>query len=85
MTANHLRDFVWHDVDKGVSFRMSLVRQRYHDLAVYVMGDIPDSRERGLALTHLEESLMRAIQALAVAGTVDRNTGDVVHDSWLSY
>ena len=50
---------------------METVRQRYVDLAVDLLDALPEGRSKSLALTHLEESLTRAVQALAHTGEPD--------------
>ncbi len=47
------------------------LRQRYVDLAVDILDSLPECRSKSLALTHLEESLTRAVQALALTGEPD--------------
>jgi hypothetical protein len=61
-----LRDFFYHQVSSATAQKMAALRESYYALACEVVGFLPYSRERSLALTHLEESCMRAIQCLAV-------------------
>lgn len=61
-----LRDFIYHTVNKETAQKMAKLRHAYLALALYIVTDLPECREKSLALTHLEESSMRAIQALAV-------------------
>lgn len=61
-----LRDFAYHTVEQDTAHTMAAIRGHYYALAEKVLEIIPDCRERSIALTHLEESSMRAIQALAV-------------------
>lgn len=42
------------------------LREMYKSLAHYVNNVCPDGRCKSLAITHLEEALMRSIQAIAV-------------------
>ena len=50
---------------------MREIRQRYVDLAESLIDDLPVGRSQTLAITHLEDSLMQAVQALALQGTPD--------------
>jgi len=47
---------------------MELLRKQYIILAQLVLDLCPHGRSRSLAFTHLEESLMRAIQSVALTG-----------------
>ena len=73
-----LRDFQYHQVDEITAGKMATVRAAYYRLALLLCEEVPDSRERSLALTHLEESSMRAIQCLAVLEGVAIPIGEVV-------
>lgn len=42
------------------------VRARFGVLALWLLDDVPRSRERSLALTHLQESMMFANAAIAI-------------------
>jgi hypothetical protein len=56
---------------------MSEVRLAYLTLAGAVQVWCPDNRSRSLAMTYLEDSLMRAIQSIAVldaSGLIDPRT-----------
>ena len=61
-----LKDFTYHTVPESTSNLMAIVRGEYFALGLRLLKMLPDSRERSLALTALEESSMRAIQCLAV-------------------
>lgn len=50
------------------------VRQHCRQLADYINEHVPDGREKSLAITHLEETMMWANAALA-RGTVDLRGG----------
>lgn len=63
--AQRLRDFVYHKVNEETAEKMAKVRHAYNTLADQLLSDLPECREKSLALTHLEESSMRAIQSLA--------------------
>ena len=49
--------------DEQLSFQAGL-REEIHDLAQTINSKIEDSREKSLALTHLEEALMWAGKAI---------------------
>ncbi len=68
-----LESLIYHkDISSEMSERMCEVRQLYIDLAVWIIDEVPgETRSKSLALTHLEDSLMRTIQALALTGTPD--------------
>ena len=44
----------------------SELRRRFRELAHHVNDVCPDGRLKSLAITHLEDALMRAIQSIAV-------------------
>ena len=73
-----LRDFQYHQVDMKTAQKMALIREAYYRLATLLCLELPDSRERSLVLTHLEESSMRAIQCLAVSEGTPLPIGKVV-------
>ena len=59
--------FFYHRVESViVQETMEHMRTAYKDLAGSLVRGLPDCRSKLLALTHLEDSLMRAIQALAI-------------------
>jgi len=62
---NVKRNMVNHPPDKVTQARMEAVREDYHAAAHRLNGIMGPSRERSLALTKLEESLMWAMAALA--------------------
>ena len=76
--AARLRDFQYHRVNEITAGKMAVVRAFYYRLATFLCEALPDSRERSLALTHLEESSMRAIQCLAVSEGEAIAIGEVV-------
>lgn len=76
--AHRLRDFQYHKVESATAGKMTMVRAAYYQLAVMLVEGLPDSRERSLALTALEESSMRAIQCLAVTEGEPVAIGEVV-------
>ena len=62
-----LEEFHYHKVSDDVATQMVIVRRKYHILATYLNNTLSESRSKSLALTELENSLMRAIQALAIS------------------
>lgn len=59
--------FYYHRVSPETSERMTGIRRVFIGVAEVMMIRLPESRSRELALEHLEESCMRAIQCLALA------------------
>jgi hypothetical protein len=72
-----LKDFYYYTVSGATAEKMAALREKYFLLACAV-ADLPDCRERSLALTQLEESSMRAIQCLAVAEGTPVEIGAIV-------
>jgi hypothetical protein len=67
-----LQCLIYHkDIPPRTVESMGQIRQEYVDLAETLVGELPEGRSKRLALMHLEDSLMRAIQALALQGTPD--------------
>lgn len=69
-----LNAFTSHSPSPEVQAIMTRVRESYQALAGLLDGAIPESREKSLAFTALEESAMWAIKALALTdhgGVVD--------------
>jgi hypothetical protein len=64
-----LDTFLYHQVDIQLAEKMGQLRQNYYWLAQLVTALCPSGRSQSLALTALEESAMRAIQAIAMQGT----------------
>lgn len=63
-----LKSFCYHTVSSEVQAQMAQIRAQYMELAVLIMRNGPPTRSQSLALTHLEEAQMRAIQDLALTG-----------------
>lgn len=61
-----LQPFEYHQPTYEVAQAMGVLRARFRDLARAVLAACPDSRERSLAITALEEASMRSIQSLAI-------------------
>ena len=62
-----LRSFLYHRVTTETANRMAALRAQYWALAHTVVTTLPASHERSRAVTALNESLMRAIQCIAVS------------------
>lgn len=61
------KELLYHKItDTDAIDRMSVVREAYYNLYTIVVLNTLRNRSQSIALTHLEESLMRAIQAIAV-------------------
>lgn len=69
MALERNQGFYFHSVpqDSIVVSLMKDLRKQYIQLAISVEDLCENNRERSLALTYLEDSLMRAIQSLALA------------------
>jgi hypothetical protein len=62
-----LKEFHYHKVSKETAEHMAEVRQKFYELASYLDTVLPpNQRATSICFTHLEESSMRAIQALAL-------------------
>lgn len=68
-TLNDYPGLFYHQVSPATAQRMDVVRRAYLQVAEVVLTQTPpNNRIQALALAALEESLMRAIQSLAVYG-----------------
>jgi hypothetical protein len=56
----------FHPGNADVAPLYSELRQKFMDLAHKVNNLCPDSRDKSLAIIHLEDALMRSIRAIAV-------------------
>lgn len=63
-----LKTFCYHTVPTGVQIQMAVLRAQYVTLAVQLLRNGPPTHSQSLALTHLEDALMRAIQDMALTG-----------------
>lgn len=79
--AERLRSFLYHTVPDSLMQQMSALRAQCLSLAVEVLRGQETSRVQSLALTHLEEALMRAIQGLALQGTPHLPPGFVIEET----
>lgn len=78
---DRLRPLFYHGVGPDTMNLMAALRREYVLLALTVLRGQPSSRSQSLALTHLEDALMRAIQGLALTGRPQLPLGFVVEDS----
>lgn len=77
---DRLRPLFYHGVGPDTMNTMAALRREYVLLALNVLRGQAPSRSQSLALTHLEDSLMRAIQALALTGQPQLPLGFVVEE-----
>lgn len=56
--------FDYHQVSAECRTQLALTRRCFKDLRDFVMETVPNCRERSLAITALQDALMRAIQAV---------------------
>lgn len=59
------RRFTYHAPQEGQPARYELIRDYAHGLASLINHQCPESREKSLAVTHLEEAVMWANAAIA--------------------
>ena len=57
--------FTYHKPKDDQPARYEEIRKRAHGLAISLLEACPDSRERSLALTHLEDAVMWANASIA--------------------
>lgn len=67
--AERLAPFLYHTVDDVTATLMADIRAQYLSLAVRIIREQDQSRPQSIALTQLEEALMRTIQGMALQGT----------------
>ena len=63
-----IQPLLYHTVDAETQQRMHALRVQGIQLMLAILRQGPRSREQSLALTHLEDAQMRAIQHLAMQG-----------------
>jgi hypothetical protein len=66
--AQRLTPLFYHKVDGVQADTMEKIREKVVDLGALILRTTPAGRSQSLALTHLEEASMRAIQAVALQG-----------------
>jgi len=57
--------FTYHAPKNDQARRYEMIRAEAYVLAILINGESPDSREKSLAITHLEEAVMWANAAIA--------------------
>ena len=57
--------FTYHAPKGNQATRYELIRYRAHDFAAFLDENCPDSREKSLAITHLEDAVMWAKASIA--------------------
>lgn len=62
------KELYYHKVNSKIAADMTDIREMYINISEILEQSLPESRSKSLALTHLEDSCMRAIQALALQG-----------------
>lgn len=60
--------FTYHPPKGDQALRYEMIRDRAHDFAAFINEKCPDSREKSLAVSHLEDAVMRANAAIARNG-----------------
>jgi len=73
-----LRPFLYHTVDAAIAEAMTELRAGFLQQALALLRGQARTRSQGLALTHLEEAQMRAMQGLALRGVPALPPGFVV-------
>jgi len=63
--AELARRFTYHAPKGDQAIRYEMIRDRAHNLAAFIDEKTPESREKSLALTKLEEAVMWANAAIA--------------------
>lgn len=59
------KNFTYHAPKPGQPERYEIIRNKAYELAAYVDGACPDSREKSIAFTKLEEAVMWANASIA--------------------
>lgn len=77
--ATKLTPLFYHKADAALMARMEALRVAYLTLAATIIRTTPYNRSQARALTYLEDSAMRAIQALALEGEMSLPSGVEVH------
>ena len=58
-------NFTYHSPKPGQPERYEIIRSKVYEAAAYINGACPDSREKSLAMTKLEEAVMWANASIA--------------------
>lgn len=64
-TSDLANRFTYHPPKDGQADRYVALRDHAHELAQHIDAECPDSREKSLAMTHLEDAVMWANAAIA--------------------
>ena len=64
-TGDLRKRFTYHPPKDGQAERYQKIRDYAHELATLLNRECPESREKALAVTHLEEAVMWANAAIA--------------------
>jgi queuine/archaeosine tRNA-ribosyltransferase len=67
--------FLHHELTPDEHRRVTAVRAACHDLALALNDLMPPCREQALAMTHLEETMMWAVKAIAMNSEEARRRG----------
>lgn len=66
MTEQDLQNrFTYHAPKGDQALRYEMIRDRAHRFAAFINEKCPDSREKSLAMTHLEDAVMWANASIA--------------------
>jgi len=75
--------FTYHPpVSDAQARKYTLIRSEAHDLAAFINKEVPDGREKSLAITHIEEAVFWANAAIARDRSttgVETRYGDLNH------
>jgi hypothetical protein len=63
--------FAQHDMNSGQQAAAEEIRETGLELAELIDSLAPEGREKSLAITHLEETVMWAVKAVAIYGVND--------------
>lgn len=77
-----IRSMTNQPVSDEVGDVMERLRMRAHTYARYLVRNVPPSREKSLAKTHLEDSIMWAIKALVLHGELKVLDGPIAQQEF---
>lgn len=58
--------FTYHPPNVNQTAKYEVLREKARDLSLLIWGSCPDSREKSLAITHLQECVMMANASIAI-------------------
>lgn len=61
-----LKSYSYHKPSPSTGALIGIIRNEHRNLAKVIIANVPESREKSLALTHLENARMYAILALSM-------------------